>query len=48
MVNNVLSMKFNLFSVKNLTKPVTATRVVNRDKGVQPFVNDYLSDLLFG
>lgn len=32
MVNNVLSMKFDLFCVENLTKPVTATSVVNRDK----------------
>lgn len=39
MVNNVLSMKFDLFCVENLTKPVTATRVVNRNKGAQPFVN---------
>lgn len=48
MVNNVLSMKFDLFCVENLTKPVTATSVVIKDKGVQPFVNYFFSDLLFG
>lgn len=32
MVNNVLSMKFDLFCVENLTKLVAATSVVNRDK----------------
>lgn len=37
MNNNVLFLKRGLFWVKNLKKPITAIRVVDRDGVVQDF-----------
>lgn len=38
MTNNVLIMKFGLFCVEDLTKPITAMRVVDRDEVVQDLI----------
>lgn len=42
MTNNVLTMKFGLFCVEDLTKPITAMRVVDRDEVVQDLIKLFL------
>lgn len=40
----ILSMKLGLFCVESLTKSITATRVVNKDEGVNSFLSEQLSE----